>query len=82
MMKIYTFLFLLNTAEFSFLNYPQLKPENYHRVKNNLAVILSLVGFQRDETQNVFYKHKFEQLYFRYHGAAARRNRKKGRIVL
>ena len=72
----------LNTAEFSFRNYPQLKPENYHRIKNNLAVTLSLVGFQLDETLNVLYKHKFEKLYFRCHGAAARRNRKKGRIVL
>lgn len=36
-----------------------------HRVKNNLAVILSLVGFQRDETRDVVYKNKFEQLYAR-----------------
>ncbi|ACU08257.1 Sensory transduction histidine kinase [Flavobacteriaceae bacterium 3519-10] len=36
-----------------------------HRVKNNLAVILSLVGFQRDETRDVLYKNKFEQLYAR-----------------
>lgn len=36
-----------------------------HRVKNNLAVILSLVGFQRDETEIQVYKRKFEQLYSR-----------------
>ena len=36
-----------------------------HRVKNNLSVILSLVGFQKDETDDVVYKHKFEQLYSR-----------------
>ena len=72
----------LNTAEFIFRNYPQLNPENYHRIKNNLAVTLSLVGFQLDETLNVLYKHKFKQLYHRCHGAAARRNGKKGRIVL
>lgn len=36
-----------------------------HRVKNNLAVILSLVGFQKDETHDPLYKHKFEQLYSR-----------------
>ena len=36
-----------------------------HRVKNNLSVILSLVGFQRDETQDKTYKPKFEQLYSR-----------------
>ena len=36
-----------------------------HRVKNNLSVILSLVGFQKDETHDPLYKHKFEQLYSR-----------------
>ncbi|MBV2165738.1 MAG: tetratricopeptide repeat protein [Kaistella sp.] len=45
-----------------------------HRVKNNLAVILSLVGFQRDETLNVLYKHKFEQLYLRIHTIALGHN--------
>lgn len=36
-----------------------------HRVKNNLSVILSLVRFQRDETNDEKYRNKFEQLYSR-----------------
>ncbi|MBU4538491.1 MAG: hypothetical protein L6264_02025 [Weeksellaceae bacterium] len=46
-----------NVAEKQFL-----VKELNHRVKNNLAVILSLVGFQRDETKNVLYRYKFQQL--------------------
>ena len=46
-----------NVAEKQFL-----VRELNHRVKNNLAVILSLVGFQRDETKNVLYRNKFQQL--------------------
>ncbi len=45
-----------------------------HRVKNNLAVILSLIGFQKDETQNVLYKHKIEQLYLRINTIALGHN--------
>ncbi|MBU8882843.1 hypothetical protein KSK37_07080 [Kaistella sp. DKR-2] len=46
-----------NVAEKQFL-----VKELNHRVKNNLAVILSLVGFQREETKNVLYRYKFQQL--------------------
>lgn len=41
-----------------------------HRVKNNLSVILSLIGFQRDECQSEQYKWKFEQLYTRVNAIA------------
>lgn len=41
-----------------------------HRVKNNLAVILSLVSFQRDVTPDELYKYKFEQLYARINAIA------------
>jgi len=36
-----------------------------HRVKNNLSVILSLIGFERDECESEQYKRKFEHLHTR-----------------
>lgn len=36
-----------------------------HRVKNNLAVILSLIGFQKDQADNEDYKKRFDELYQR-----------------
>lgn len=36
-----------------------------HRVKNNLAVILSLIDFQKDQAKNENYKNRFDDLYQR-----------------
>lgn len=36
-----------------------------HRVKNNLAVILSLIDFQKDQAKNENYKNRFEDLHQR-----------------
>ncbi len=36
-----------------------------HRVKNNLAVILSLIDFQKDQEENEDYKNRFDDLYQR-----------------
>jgi len=36
-----------------------------HRVKNNLAVILSLIDFQKDQARNENYKNRFEDLHQR-----------------
>ena len=36
-----------------------------HRVKNNLAVILSLIDFQKDQAKNKNYKNKFDDLHQR-----------------
>ncbi len=36
-----------------------------HRVKNNLAVILSLIDFQKDQEKNEDYKYRFDDLYQR-----------------
>ncbi len=36
-----------------------------HRVKNNLAVILSLIDFQKDQAENEEYRNRFEDLYQR-----------------
>ena len=36
-----------------------------HRVKNNLAVILSLIDLQKDQAENTDYKHRFEDLHQR-----------------
>ncbi|MCC9065761.1 sensor histidine kinase [Flavobacterium piscisymbiosum] len=36
-----------------------------HRVKNNLAVILSLIDFQKDQGKNEDYKNQFDDLYQR-----------------
>ena len=36
-----------------------------HRIKNNLAVILSLIGFQKDQIESKDYKSRFEDLYQR-----------------
>lgn len=36
-----------------------------HRVKNNLSVILSLIDFQKDETENESDKNKFDRLHQR-----------------
>ncbi len=36
-----------------------------HRVKNNLAVILSLIDFQKDQAKNEDYKNRFDDLYQR-----------------
>ncbi len=36
-----------------------------HRVKNNLAVILTLIDFQKDQEKNKDYKNRFDDLYQR-----------------
>ncbi len=36
-----------------------------HRVKNNLAVILSLIDFQKDQAENSDYKNRFDDLHQR-----------------
>lgn len=36
-----------------------------HRVKNNLAVILSLIDFQKEQEKNKAYKNRFDDLYQR-----------------
>lgn len=36
-----------------------------HRVKNNLAVILSLIDFQKEQEKNEDYKYRFDDLYQR-----------------
>jgi two-component sensor histidine kinase len=36
-----------------------------HRVKNNLAVILSLIDFQKDQSKNENYKNRFDDLHQR-----------------
>ena len=36
-----------------------------HRVKNNLAVILSLIHFQKDQAENLEYKNRFDDLHKR-----------------
>lgn len=36
-----------------------------HRVKNNLAVTLSLINLQKDQAENTDYKHRFEDLHQR-----------------
>lgn len=36
-----------------------------HRVKNNLAVILSLIDFQKSQEENLEYKNRFEDLHHR-----------------
>jgi len=36
-----------------------------HRVKNNLAVILSLIDLQKDQAENKDYKHRFKDLHQR-----------------
>jgi two-component system, sensor histidine kinase PdtaS len=55
-----------NTALTTSLEEKQfLVQELNHRVKNNLAVILSLIDFQKDQEKNEDYKNRFDDLYQR-----------------